>query len=576
MAFQIKKFQSIVASMINFVSGATDKITDFNIGSVVRTIIESIALELEELYYQLLQAVQEAIEEAIYRTFNFPRNPSERATGLVRFFRLTGTEAEINIPRLTQMSTDTEPPIVFESQSDEIIPAINGIATGGGTTSLIDITKNWVDEGIVLGSRVVNVTDSGETQASGVTSITTTTNLNDTLNFGTLTGGASFAGGGDTYKVLGKYTDVPVQALEPGTDSNVAANTIIILRSTLSNVESIINLAAFSDGKNEETDLERKARFALYIQSLARATRGALEYAARTVEQVIAAKAIDDVRPYILRFEAPSSYVDITNQMRNPGDPDVKLFRDSEQEDDALMIGAKELFNYVNMHLVQLGVIAVNSTIYEYYSDTGWKTLSVSDGTNNGTGPLTQSGTMSFTPPNDWVATTINNYNRLWIRLRITTSGVIYSTSPTGDFASLPPGFGYVYLYCHDGSGELSSNLIAAVESAVEPYRGCGIIVEVKAPTKIQPTIETEVIIAQNYDVQDIADKLKQALIDYLNAKVLGDDLYIAELYQFIMDYNDKAIINSEITLPSKDIIVPSSGVLRANPALITVVAVSE
>ena len=179
--------------MVNWVSSATDRITDFNTGSVIRTILEVVAIELEELYYQLLRAVEEAIEEAIYRTFNFPRNPSQKATGLVRFTRISGSEVLININRGTLVSTDTDPAIQFETQADDTIAAVAGYATGGATTSLQDQSKDWVTEGIHIGSRVMNVTDGGETQTAGVLSISTTINVNDTLTFSVLTNGASFA-----------------------------------------------------------------------------------------------------------------------------------------------------------------------------------------------------------------------------------------------------------------------------------------------------------------------------------------------------------------------------------------------
>jgi hypothetical protein len=121
-----------------------------------------------------------------------------------------------------------------------------------------------------------------------------------------MTGAASFENGGDSYKVTIPWVEVPVQAMISGTIGNVAANSLIVLRSNVSNVLSVTNQSAFTDGLEEESDLSRKARFALYIQSLARATKGALEYAARTVEQVIAAKAVDDVRPDVLVLDTTS------------------------------------------------------------------------------------------------------------------------------------------------------------------------------------------------------------------------------------------------------------------------------
>jgi uncharacterized phage protein gp47/JayE len=579
LSFQVKKFSSILASMINWVSSSTDKITDFNKGSVVRTLLESVAMELEELYYQLQKATEEAIEEAIYRTFNFPRNPAKKATGTVRFTRISGTTAVVTIPIGSLVGTDTDPSVIFETQADETIPSITGTATGGSTIKLIDTTSNFTTLGVIAGSIVYNLTDGGQ---SVVATISTTTNTNDSLNFSALSGGNTFTSA-DSYRVVVPYKDISVIAVISGEDGNVAAASVIVLKSNISNILSVNNSSALLNGAEEETDTARKNRFSLYIQSLARATKGALEYAARTISQIVAARAIDDVRPTVFVFDSTGAsltsgvWTDISQAMRNPGDEAVNLLPSAEAENDMLYIGADELFNYVNMHLVTPGEIAASPDVpvWEYYtSGSVWDTLSVTDGTDDGSGyPLTQDGTISWTIPGDWVAFTVNGSNKLWIRLRIADSGSTYSVIPTGDYCSLPPGLGYVNLYCHDGSGELSATLQTSVENVVDLYRGCGIIVNVLEPIKNTPTVTVEVFIASNYAPAEVGVRVNQAIVDHLNAKVLGEDLYVAELYQLIMDTDTKAITNVIIAAPLLDIIVASSGVLRADTSKITVTA---
>ena len=72
MAFQTKSFVSILASMVNYARSATKKFTDYNIGSKVRTLLEAVANEIEELYRQMVNGLVEAIPTSIYLTFNFP------------------------------------------------------------------------------------------------------------------------------------------------------------------------------------------------------------------------------------------------------------------------------------------------------------------------------------------------------------------------------------------------------------------------------------------------------------------------------------------------------------------------
>ncbi len=71
MTFQLKNFVSIVASMINVARASQNKITDFSVGSVARTLMESPAVEIEELYLQMFLGLQDAIPVSIYQAFGF-------------------------------------------------------------------------------------------------------------------------------------------------------------------------------------------------------------------------------------------------------------------------------------------------------------------------------------------------------------------------------------------------------------------------------------------------------------------------------------------------------------------------
>jgi len=62
--------------------------------------------------------------------------------------------------------------------------------------------------------------------------------------------------------------------------------------------------------------------------------------------------------------------------------------------------------------------------VWEYWNGTAWAPLTVTDGTNG----FTQDGTVSWTPPADWAATTVNGHNTYWVRVRPTTAP---TTNPT-------------------------------------------------------------------------------------------------------------------------------------------------
>lgn len=86
MGFRHKGADSILQKLTNWVSNQTDQLTDFNVGSAIRTLLESIALQIEEFYYDLKQAVIYAIKNAAYHAFGFTREQSSKSSGMVTIF----------------------------------------------------------------------------------------------------------------------------------------------------------------------------------------------------------------------------------------------------------------------------------------------------------------------------------------------------------------------------------------------------------------------------------------------------------------------------------------------------------
>lgn len=98
MAFQIKDFASITASMLNWLRANTAKITDVNRGSVARTMLEAPAIEIEELYLQMMLGLREAIPVSVYNTFGFDALTAASASGTLRFTAPAPAASEISIP----------------------------------------------------------------------------------------------------------------------------------------------------------------------------------------------------------------------------------------------------------------------------------------------------------------------------------------------------------------------------------------------------------------------------------------------------------------------------------------------
>lgn len=203
MAFQIKDFKSIVASMINVLRASTRRVTDFNVGSVARTLLEAPAIEMDQLYQEMFHGLKEAIPVATYTSFDFGLLPAGPSSGVLTFYADGSATEDILIQTGTQAKNATTSKL-YRTIADAIIPA--------GAT---------------------------EVSVSGVSE-------------------------------------------EVGAATNCAANAILELVGSIQGVTGVANLTPFRNGRDLETEPERKLRFQSFISTLNRGTNAALLYGAST------------------------------------------------------------------------------------------------------------------------------------------------------------------------------------------------------------------------------------------------------------------------------------------------------
>ena len=120
-----KSVNELLKSLITWVSTGTSKITDFSIGSAIRTLLEAVALQLEEFYFNLHQSVEYAIENAVYSAFGFNKNPATNSTGFVTLTFKNAIPKSITIKAGTVFSTNpaATPVIYFRSTEDIVVVA---------------------------------------------------------------------------------------------------------------------------------------------------------------------------------------------------------------------------------------------------------------------------------------------------------------------------------------------------------------------------------------------------------------------------------------------------------------------
>lgn len=173
MPFQIKDFASIVAAQINHARSVTSKITDFQPGSVARTIMEAPAVEMEELYLQMFLGLREAIPVATFLSFGFDLLPPAQARGFVTVSKTPAPSTNSTIPAGTVFSTTDGR--TYTSTADVVwaagvnvvripVAADSAGASGNAAAGAITTSPSFGD-GYTIGNSTIETGRDTETEA---------------------------------------------------------------------------------------------------------------------------------------------------------------------------------------------------------------------------------------------------------------------------------------------------------------------------------------------------------------------------------------------------------------------------
>lgn len=83
MGLKLKSMYEVFTSLVDWITLKSDRLSDFNVGSALRTLTEAIAIQFEEFYFAMQQNINYAIENAVYESFGFNIKPSSAASGEV-------------------------------------------------------------------------------------------------------------------------------------------------------------------------------------------------------------------------------------------------------------------------------------------------------------------------------------------------------------------------------------------------------------------------------------------------------------------------------------------------------------
>lgn len=117
-----RSFAEILAELVAHARAATDKVTDFNVGSVTRSWLEAAAIGLDSLWMQTAQDIAVAIPEATYLAFGFGRLPAAYALGEVTLYLDAARTEDVVFPAGTRV-VKIGSAVDFLTVSDATIPA---------------------------------------------------------------------------------------------------------------------------------------------------------------------------------------------------------------------------------------------------------------------------------------------------------------------------------------------------------------------------------------------------------------------------------------------------------------------
>lgn len=124
MALEVKSMYTVLKGLIDWTTARTNKITDFNIGSGIRTLYEAVSVQLEEFYFRMKQNALYAIATSIYTSFNFERKVAGCATGYVTVSFTRALPTGMTFPKGTIFSTsEVYGYIYFETLEDHYAQA---------------------------------------------------------------------------------------------------------------------------------------------------------------------------------------------------------------------------------------------------------------------------------------------------------------------------------------------------------------------------------------------------------------------------------------------------------------------
>lgn len=590
MAFVPRSYETILADMIAHIRANTT-LTDFNVGSIIRTILEAAALEDDEQYFQMVQLLDAFSYQTASGTelderaadFNLTRLEAGASVGTVRFrndaletdslqFNAAAGAASLVLTDSDDFPTSGFP---YTVRVGEGTPQVEDVSVTANITATNTLTCGALVSDHSIGERVSLVTGVSDQDISSGTQVQVPASgtrlpiIFQTVELTTIIGGNYESG-------LASITTT-----EDGSVGNVGAGRITqFTGSPPFSGAGVTNPTATGGGRDQETNPEFRERLRARLNELSKGTPTAVESSVRGLEdpdtgqRVVSSQLLEDFED-----NEHSLYIDDGTGFQ----PTRVIFATSTLNAvpapnpgaSALVVADSSNFPVSGWVLVDPDD-PVNAELLEYTSKTdATNTLTLAGVTANphaGTEevilvdvlPLAEEGQNYFQvtnfPIQENTPEVYHDATGSYVKYVAGTDYFLNRTNGQLKFfgSGLPGGTQVVVNHAYyTGLVQLAQKVVNGDKDDPVNYPGytaAGIIVHIDTPTIRQITIIMSISVANGFDEDDLRDDVQLVVENYIDGRKIGQNVIVAKIVELAMSI--RGVENVKVQSPTNDVVI--------------------
>lgn len=602
MAFTARTFETILNDMIAYVQSRT-AISDYNVGSVIRTVLEAAALEDDEQYFQMVQLLDlfsfttasgEDLDGRL-GDFGITRRAAIAATARGVFVdnNLIRTRAASNVPAasvlVTGLDTSRFPTAgyPYTIRIGESTPRLQNLLVTNNNTATMELTLSApTTYDVLVGDRIAFVTGGTLSAPVPPSSQSRTINIGTQIQAPpTVTEAARLYTTTEPAFILqGNYAsnEVAIKCTTSGISGNVGASRINQFPSSPPYIgAAFYNTTKASGGLDRETDSEFRVRALAQLQSLSRGTVLALKSNAigvtdpTTQNRVVSSNIVEDFVNSEVFLYVDDGTGAIARTKVLPADSISAALA------GALSLTPVDISDWPNSGYVLIETDGVNPAELVQYSAKVGTVLALSTPTVyphaggsiidfvDYVSPAAEATQRRFKLTN---FPSVRNSERVFLRVpsgtwTLLTRDVDYRLNRgTGEFQLVDVG-GVVSGTQVVAHYTYYTNLIAQVQKVMEGdqndpvnfpgVKAAGVFLSVEQPVIKRVTILASITADNGYTESDLAPLVQRAIESYVASLRIGQDVIVSKLIDAAFSITGLADIS--IVTPTSNVVVLES-----------------